>query len=126
MKYVVYDPDVGTILQWGDGEPPVGSTYLEHSIEGSLADYCVSAGVVATKPVMTLTWDATAPADGETLAVISGIPADTRVTCVVSGSRFYETVQDGTAEIATVDPQTVTVRFWHPVYQHDAIEVVFV
>lgn len=126
MKYVVYDPDVGTILQWGDGEPPVGSAYLEHSIEGSLSDYYVFEGQVVTKPVMQLTWDSTAPADGQTVAAISGIPADTRVSCVISGSRFYDTVQDGVLEIATADPQTVTVRFWHPVCQHNDVEVVFV
>lgn len=125
MKYVVYDPAVGTILQWGEGEPPPGSTYLEHSVEGALADYCVLAGNLVTKPPMQLTWDAQAPADGQTAAAISGIPSGTHFSTLVSGERFSGQIPDGVLEIAAGEAQAVTVRFWHPVYQHAPVEVTF-
>lgn len=127
MKYVVYDPVVGTIIQWGDGEPPIGSTYLEHNIEGSLADYCVIDGEVVVKPQMSLTVP-TAPtaADGVAEAVIAGLPAGTVAAFTLSGNRHSLVVEDGSLELSLFDPGTVAIRFWHPTAQHDPVEVTFV
>ena len=126
MRYAEYVEATGQITQWGVGQPRPGATYLVHDHEGGLADYYVSNGELAIKPQMDLaTPGAATPADGVAEAVISGLPPGTAVTLFISGAPSYLVVDDGQLEISVYDPQTVLVTLWHPIYQHDPVELVF-
>jgi len=125
MNYAAYDED-GVIVQWGSGEPPPGCAYIEHTNPGSLADYCVLAGELVEKPLMTLTVSSPTAADGVAETVVSGLPVGTIASFLLGGEWYYVTVDDGTLEISAYDPQTVSVRLWHGLYQHPNVEVVFV
>lgn len=125
MRYVTHDGN-GVIRQWGVGAPPDGETYIENSIEGTLENYRVVDGALVEKAPMTLTLPGPTAADGVAEAVISGLPAGTFATFLLSGEWYYPMVEDGTLEISAWDPQTVSVRLWHGLYQHPDVEVTFV
>lgn len=125
MRYAAYNAN-GVILQWGTGAPPSGVDYIEHTNEGSLADYCVVDGALVEKTLMSLTLPGPTAADGVTEAVISGLPAGTSAAFRLSGEWYYVSVDDGTLEISAYDPQTVTVSLWHGLYQHPNVGVTFV
>lgn len=130
IRYAIYNPLTGQILQWGETslDVPEGITYIEHQIEGSLANYYVDLAqrVVRPKTQMALVVPVLPPADGVTEAVISGIPASTICEFYVNDELQRFTVTDGTLEMVFVDPAVIRVTFWHPFYQHEPVEIRFI
>ena len=125
MRYALYDSVTGAITQWGYGEPPPGRSFITHAFEGSLADYYVQPADKSLRPKlpMTLSWPASAPAGTE--AVIAGLPAGTKCDFYIDRLPYHAEVDDGALELTVLLPETVRIRFWHPQYHHDPIEVRF-
>ena len=125
MKYLKYDSATGHIHTWGTTNR-LRAGMIQHNKDGSLADfyYDPEQGVVP-KETGGLTWPGPTPADGETVARISGIPRGTHCTFHVNQQAHTYGVDDGALELVLHTAQRVTVTFWHPRWRHDPVEVVF-
>lgn len=126
MRYAIYDESTGQILQWGFGEPPPGKAFILHDQTGSLAHFYVDpvSRVLLPKQQMVLDWPTNTPYTDE--AVISGLPEGTSCTFMLGTSRYRTVINDGTLELSVLEPQKVSVVFWHPTHMHSPIEVGFV
>lgn len=131
IKFAVYAPSTGEITSSGMGQPPFdgsGVSWVEHNIDETLDNYKVDLGTlqVVPKEYMSLTLPGPTPADGVTEAVVSGLPVGTKVYFVDTiGDPQSGQVDDGSLELIMVDPGFVVITFWHPLYWHDPVEVVF-
>lgn len=127
MRYAAYDLTTGQILQWGVGDAPPGAAYIEHEYEGELSSFYVSNGALAPKIEMALTLPAgSTPADGISEAVVSGIPPGTIADFAIADQRYSVVIDDGSLDLVVHDPGIVSIRLWHPIYQHAPVEVTFV
>lgn len=129
IRYATYHKTTGEIYSWGYGaSAPDDADYVEHDILDSLAEYKVDplAKLVVPKDTMSLTLPGPTPADGESEAVVAGLPVGTVCEFFFAGSPQRLVVTDGTLELTFEDPITLWVTFWHPTYRHDPVEVTFV
>lgn len=88
------------------------------AFQRNLGAYYVADGVLVAKQAMSLTVSPDSiPADGETVATVSGIPVGSQA--VVSGQTV--TVDDGSMELTFDLPGTYIVSLSHPHYLTDEV-----
>lgn len=128
VNYVIYNTTTGEINQWGRGIAPRSQAWIENNI-GDISGYRVNLQTLTLEPktIVSLTLDNTqAQANGQDAIRITGIPENTLVSFTINKVNYAEYINDGELEITSLNPESITLNWYHGLYIIAETQVEFI